>query len=180
MFGPLGMSHTAYNPPAAWRASIPPTADDRSFRHRIIQGEVHDENASVLGGVAGHAGLFATAEDVATFAHALLQGGAFVSSRDSGAVHSPGNLASRHFPSLGLGHTFLALAVWKIFLPRFLRTPGIYRNLALDRSRAPAFHHPADQPDLARLQQSKPSSKCARDFTMQSSKRWKVRTEIAS
>jgi CubicO group peptidase (beta-lactamase class C family) len=69
------MTHTAYNPPTAWRASIPPTADDRSFRKRIIQGEVQDENASVLGGVAGHAGLFATAEDVATFAHALLQGG---------------------------------------------------------------------------------------------------------
>ena len=69
------MTHTAYNPPAAWRASIPPTADDRGFRKRIIQGEVQDENASVLGGVAGHAGLFATAEDIAIFAHVLLQGG---------------------------------------------------------------------------------------------------------
>ena len=75
VFGPLGMTHTAFNPPAAWRASIPPTVDDRSFRKRIIQGEVQDENASVLGGVAGHAGLFATAEDLATFAHVLLQGG---------------------------------------------------------------------------------------------------------
>ena len=75
VFGPLGMTHTAFDPPAAWRASIPPTADDRAFRNRIIQGEVQDENASVLGGVAGHAGLFATAEDMATFAHVLLQGG---------------------------------------------------------------------------------------------------------
>jgi CubicO group peptidase (beta-lactamase class C family) len=75
LFGPLGMLHTAFNPPAAWRASIPPTANDRSFRKRIVQGEVQDENASVLGGVAGHAGLFATAEDLATFAHVLLQGG---------------------------------------------------------------------------------------------------------
>ncbi len=75
IFGPLGMVHTAYNPPAAWRAAIPPTADDHTFRNRIIQGEVQDENASVLGGVAGHAGLFATAEDLATFAHVLLQGG---------------------------------------------------------------------------------------------------------
>ncbi|MGH9504060.1 MAG: serine hydrolase domain-containing protein [Terriglobales bacterium] len=75
IFGPLGMTHTAYNPPTASRASIPPTADDRNFRKRIIQGEVQDENAGVLGGVAGHAGLFATAEDVATFAHALLPGG---------------------------------------------------------------------------------------------------------
>jgi CubicO group peptidase (beta-lactamase class C family) len=75
LFGPVGMLHTAFNPPAAWRAAIPPTADDRSFRKRIIQGEVQDENASVLGGVAGQAGLFATAEDLATFAHVLLQGG---------------------------------------------------------------------------------------------------------
>jgi serine-type D-Ala-D-Ala carboxypeptidase len=75
IFGPLGMVHTTYNPPAAWRALIPPTADDRTFRKRIIQGEVQDENASLLGGVAGHAGLFATAEDLATFSHVLLQGG---------------------------------------------------------------------------------------------------------
>ncbi len=75
LFGPLGMSHTAFNPPAAWRAAIPPTADDRAFRKRIIQGEVQDENASVLGGVAGHAGLFATAEDLAIFSNVLLQGG---------------------------------------------------------------------------------------------------------
>jgi CubicO group peptidase (beta-lactamase class C family) len=75
IFGPLGMLHTAYNPPAPWKAAIPPTADDRTFRKRIIQGEVQDENASLLGGVAGHAGLFATAEDLATFSHVLLQGG---------------------------------------------------------------------------------------------------------
>ena len=75
VFGPLGMSHTTFSPPPSWRQTIPPTADDQSFRHRIIQGEVQDENASVLGGVAGHAGLFANAGDVATFAHAILQGG---------------------------------------------------------------------------------------------------------
>ena len=76
VFGPLGMSHTTFNPAASWRASIVPTADDRSFRHRIIQGEVQDENASILGGVAGHAGVFSTAEDLATFANAMLAGGA--------------------------------------------------------------------------------------------------------
>jgi CubicO group peptidase (beta-lactamase class C family) len=75
IFGPLGMTHTTFNPAAALRDSIPPTADDRIFRHRIIQGEVQDENASVLGGVAGHAGLFSTAEDLAIFAHAMLNGG---------------------------------------------------------------------------------------------------------
>src|SRR5205807_3635868 len=46
-----------------------------TFRNRIIQGEVQDENASVLGGIAGHAGLFSTAEDIAKFAHTMLNGG---------------------------------------------------------------------------------------------------------
>jgi len=75
VFGPLGMAHTTYNPPPEARAKIPPTQDDRTFRRRIIQGEVQDENASVLGGVAGQAGVFSTAEDIARFAHALLGGG---------------------------------------------------------------------------------------------------------
>ena len=75
VFGPLGMLHTAFRPPAAWRDSIPPTVDDRIFRHRIIQGEVQDENASVMDGVASHAGLFATAGDLAVFANAMLEGG---------------------------------------------------------------------------------------------------------
>ncbi len=75
VFGPLAMTHTAFNPPSAWRAFIPPTANDQSFRHRIIQGEVQDENASVMGGVAAHAGVFASAEDLAIFAHAMLAGG---------------------------------------------------------------------------------------------------------
>jgi len=75
IFGPLGMTQTTFNPAPAMKASIPPTADDRTFRLRIIQGEVQDENASVLGGVAGHASLFSSAEDLAIFAHALLNAG---------------------------------------------------------------------------------------------------------
>jgi serine-type D-Ala-D-Ala carboxypeptidase len=75
VFGPLGMTHTTFSPGPALKDSILPTADDRSFRHRIIQGEVQDENASVLGGIAGHAGLFSTAEDIAIFAHAMVNGG---------------------------------------------------------------------------------------------------------
>ena len=86
IFGPLAMARTTFNPPSELRTQIPPTADETApsnpaatkrsaFRNRIIQGEVQDENASVLGGVAGHAGLFSTAEDVARFSHAMLGGG---------------------------------------------------------------------------------------------------------
>ena len=137
LFGPLGMSHTTYNPPAGWRDSIPPTADDRTFRHRIIQGEVQDENASVLGGVAPQAGLFATAEDVATLAHTMLQGGPpLIRPETLGALHSPGNFSRRHVARVGVGHSFFALAVGEIFFLRFLRAPGLYRNLVVDQSRA--------------------------------------------
>ena len=75
IFGPLAMTSTSFNPPTGIRAKISPTADDRIVRKRIIQGEVQDENASILGGVAAHAGLFSSAEDLARFAHALLSGG---------------------------------------------------------------------------------------------------------
>jgi len=75
IFAPLGMSQTRFCPPAPWKQRIPPTVADRDFRRRRVQGEVHDENASVMHGVAGHAGLFAPAGDVARFAHAMLSGG---------------------------------------------------------------------------------------------------------
>jgi serine-type D-Ala-D-Ala carboxypeptidase len=75
VFGPLAMTHTTFNPPLTSRALVVPTENDESFRRRIIQGEVQDENASVMGGVAGHAGAFATAEDIAIFANAMLGGG---------------------------------------------------------------------------------------------------------
>lgn len=75
IFGPLGMTHTAFDPPLHWWELIPPTQDDQTYRHRIVQAEVQDENAGAMGGVAGHAGLFASAADVARFAQVMLQGG---------------------------------------------------------------------------------------------------------
>ena len=75
IFAPLGMINSTFDPPKEIRAMIPPTADDRSFRHRIIQGEVQDENTSVLGGIAAHAGVFSTALDLARFGHSMLGAG---------------------------------------------------------------------------------------------------------
>lgn len=72
LFGPLGMRSTRFLPPESWRDRIAPTENDTSFRHRILRGEVHDENAGRLGGVSGHAGLFSTAPDLARFARWLL------------------------------------------------------------------------------------------------------------
>ncbi len=72
IFMPLGLGSTLFCPPASARAAIPPTEIDESFRRRIIQGEVQDENAFVLGGAAGHAGLFSSVPDLLRFADEIL------------------------------------------------------------------------------------------------------------
>ena len=132
IFGPLGMTATTFTPPALWRSQVPPTAEDRSFRKRIIQGEVQDENASVMEGVAGHAGLFSTAADLATFAHAMLSGGKPILRRDSLAIFTqkqaepPGtsralgwdtpsrpSQSGRYFSSLSFGHLgYTGTSLW--------------------------------------------------------------------
>lgn len=72
IFDPVGLTHTRFNPSSDWKTNIAPTRDDQDFRHKLIQGEVNDENAWVMGGVAGHAGVFSTAADVAEFARLWL------------------------------------------------------------------------------------------------------------
>ena len=76
VLGPLGMKDTGYRPAAALLERIAPTEDD-PWRGRVVRGEVHDENAVALGGVAPHAGLFSTAPDLAHLAQMLLDGGSF-------------------------------------------------------------------------------------------------------
>jgi len=75
VFKPIGMTTTRYLPPAEWRDRIAPTEMDTVFRHRMIRGEVHDENTGRLEGISGHAGLFSTAGDLARFAEWLLRQG---------------------------------------------------------------------------------------------------------
>jgi len=75
LFTPLGMMTTQFNPPEEMHHRIPPTEYDDSYRGRQLQGEVHDENAAFLGGVAGHAGLFSTVDDLGRYAQMLLSNG---------------------------------------------------------------------------------------------------------
>ena len=77
IFAPLSMSNTMFNPPKSLRTRIAPTENDTTFRKRLLQGEVHDENAFVMGGVSGHAGMFSTAPDLAAFCQMLLNGGIY-------------------------------------------------------------------------------------------------------
>ncbi len=75
VFGPLGMTHTTYLPAASLKPIIAPTAhnDDKPMADdRMLRGEVHDPTTRRMGGVAGHAGVFSTAQDMAIFAQALL------------------------------------------------------------------------------------------------------------
>ncbi len=76
VFGPLGMKSTFYNPPKGLLERIAPTEND-PWRKRVVRGEVHDENAYAMGGVAGHAGLFSSARDLAVFAQMMLNGGLY-------------------------------------------------------------------------------------------------------
>lgn len=75
VWGPLGMQDTGFNPDPALLPRIAPTEVDDYFRFKHVHGAVHDENAYAMGGVAGHAGLFSSARDLAVFAQALLGGG---------------------------------------------------------------------------------------------------------
>lgn len=77
IFQPLGMDRSMFNPPRRLRPEIAPTEMDATYRKRLVWGEVHDENASAMGGIAGHAGLFSTARDVAIFAQMILNGGIY-------------------------------------------------------------------------------------------------------
>jgi len=80
VFTPLGMRDTRFRPDAALRGRIAPT-ELTPPRGYPLRGEVHDENAYALGGVAGHAGLFSTASDLSIFAQMLLNGGTFNGTR---------------------------------------------------------------------------------------------------
>lgn len=80
VFTPLGMSETLFRPHWTLRDRIAPT-ELTPPRGYPLRGEVHDENAFVLGGIAGHAGLFSTASDLALFAQMMLNGGELYGTR---------------------------------------------------------------------------------------------------
>ena len=73
IFAPLKMTRTRFLPPASWRPRVAPTQYDEN--EKMLRGVVHDPTARRMGGVTGHAGLFSTADDLAKFAQALLNGG---------------------------------------------------------------------------------------------------------
>ncbi|MBO6576346.1 MAG: serine hydrolase [Rhodothermales bacterium] len=76
IFEPLGMWDTGFRAVGRGaRGDVVPTEADRYFRYRLLQGEVHDETAWIMGGVAGHAGLFSTVQDLSRFANMIVRDG---------------------------------------------------------------------------------------------------------
>jgi beta-N-acetylhexosaminidase len=135
LFKPLGMNSTMYNPPPELKDRCMPTELDDFWRMRQLQGEVHDERAYMLNGVAGHAGLFSTANDLAKFLQMILQKGNYhgkqyikpetverftkkQSDQSSRAIgwdtKSPeGSSAGQYFSLLSYGHTgYTGTSVW--------------------------------------------------------------------
>jgi len=135
IFAPLGMSRTLFKPGQKLRVEIPPTEKD-AWRGRLVQGEVHDENAYAMGGVSAHAGLFSNSEDLAIFCQMLLNGGIYArhrivkrstlerfvtrqnlpseSSRALGwDTPSPGSSAGNLLSDKSFGHTgFTGTSIW--------------------------------------------------------------------
>jgi CubicO group peptidase (beta-lactamase class C family) len=133
VFRPLGMTATQFSPAAELKPRIAATEIDSS-RGGLMHGVVHDENAWAMGGVAGHAGLFSTARDVALFAQMMLNGGTLngvrilrpetiarwtarqgaESSRAIGwDTPSRGSSAGRYFSPRSFGHTgFTGTSIW--------------------------------------------------------------------
>jgi len=100
IFAPLGMHETRFLPPATWTPRIAPTQYDENGK--MLRGTVHDPTARRMGGVAGHAGLFSTADDLAKFAQELLSGHTILSRSAIEKMSTPQQSATA--PSLrGLG-----------------------------------------------------------------------------
>ena len=148
VFLPLGMKETTFNPPASLIARIAPTEPCTPFGYpcqgpdmKMLRGIVHDPTARRMGGVAGHAGLFSTAADLALYSRMLLGGGAVNGSRilaplTVSRMTSAGDAGRRaECPRLRLGHRFVVFGESRrVPAARIVRPHGIHRDLDLDRS----------------------------------------------
>ena len=113
IFKPLGMRETMFNPPQRLRLRIAPTQYQHGRTGEMLRGVVHDPTAYDMGGVAGHAGLFSTAADLAVFAQMLLNGGRYRGVR----VLSPPSVDKMTTPQTPIGKTDVRGLGWDIDSP---------------------------------------------------------------
>ncbi len=168
IFAPLSMANTSFRPSAALVSRIAPTENDATYRHRLVHAEVHDENAFAMGGVAGHAGMFSTAADLAVFSQTILNGGIYAHQRllardtihlfaarqaltaDARAlgwdVPTENSSSGRYFSPSSIGHTgYTGTSLWidvdrQLFV--ILLTNRVHPTRANDKIKAirPAMH----------------------------------------
>jgi hypothetical protein len=138
VFTPLGMTSTCFRPPADWRSAIPPTEEDSTFRHRIIQGEVQDENCFVLGGAAAMPA-FSPTHSIRCFTRNASSATARRAAppqqllpRDHPTLHHPPP-AAWQFPGAGMGYALPAFLVGQILQPPLGRPSRLCGNFPVDR-----------------------------------------------
>ena len=160
-YAPLGMRDTAFDPPAGWRKRIAPT--EAVNNQGPLRGVVHDGNARLLHGIAGHAGVFSTVSDLSRFCRMLLAGGQLggrrylkeATVRAMFAPHVTGESTrglgwdisspysrtlGAYFPMGSVGHTgFTGTAIWMD------PATGVYMILLTNRV------HPYGKGDVAEL-----------------------------
>ncbi|HUI41086.1 MAG TPA: exo-beta-N-acetylmuramidase NamZ domain-containing protein [Terriglobia bacterium] len=113
IFRPLGMRTTGFLPPASLRARIAPTQYENGRTGPLLWGVVHDPTAHDMGGVAGHAGLFSTANDLALYAQTLLDGGRHGAAR----ILSAASVVKMSTPQTPPGKTAVRGLGWDIDSP---------------------------------------------------------------
>ena len=175
IFAPLGMTNTMFRPPKSLRARIAPTerfsACKQGARKQFVLGEVHDENAWAMGGLAGHAGMFSTGPDLAVFCQMLLNGGIYAHERilrrkTVAEFTSPNPQAAntrtlgwnvptersssgQYFSKQSIGHTgFTGTSIWidptkELFVVLLTNAARVHANLEEDLIRRvqPAVHN---------------------------------------
>lgn len=135
IFFPLKMNSTFFNPNDSLKIFCAPTETDNYWRMKTLQGEVHDETSAMLNGVAGHAGLFSTADDLAKLMSVLINKGKFeqkqfikqstielftkrYSAESTRAIgwdtkSDSGSSAGRYFSKNSFGHTgYTGTSIW--------------------------------------------------------------------
>lgn len=112
VFGPLGMRNTEFQPPTKLRDKIAPT--ERLKTGEILRGTVHDPTARYMGGIAGHAGLFSTAEDLAKFCQMMLNLGV---GENGARIFSPATVVKFTSPQTPLKQAVLRGLGWDIDSP---------------------------------------------------------------
>ncbi len=149
IFAPLGMTHIAFNPPSEIRTQIPPTADDRDFRHRIDPGRGAGRERQHSRRSCRTCRTFFYGYRSRSVRPCDDQSRCTHSPRDDCAVYLPRIRTCRHISHFGMGYALRAFAVGEVFRASIFWASGVHGNVSMDRSRPATLNHFTHQPHLA-------------------------------